>query len=257
MTQFAPDSGASILGTRVARIEDPRLVTGRATYTAGLADPRLAGSAIAVFVRSPIAHARIRSLQTATAAAAPGVVAVLTAPDLGLPAATPMYDTAMAEPYLAEGVVRYAGQPVAVVVADSETAAADAVELVAVDYEPLPALVDVEEAARDEVVLFPEIGTNIAATHQAGADAHLSDDELFAGCDVVVSQRIVNNRVAPAPLEGRAAAAVWAHEAPGEDPTLTIWLPNQGAQHAKRNLVEWVGDDPRRGALFKPPVGGA
>jgi carbon-monoxide dehydrogenase large subunit len=259
MTQFSPDSGASILGTRVARIEDPRLVTGRATYTAGLADPRLAGAVVAVFVRSPIAHARIRSIDTALAASAPGVVGVLTAADLGLPAAPPKYDTAIAEPYLAEGVVRYAGQAVAVVIAQSESAAVDAVELVAVDYEPLPALVDVEDAARDEMLLFPEVGTNIAASHTAGASAQLTDADLFAGCDVVVSQRVVNNRVAPAPLEGRAAAAVWAVDdaAAGGGPTLTIWLPNQGAQQVKRDLVEAFGIEPSRVHVITPDVGGA
>jgi carbon-monoxide dehydrogenase large subunit len=287
MTQPPAEDGASILGTRVARIEDPRLVTGRAVYTAGLTDPRLAGAAVAVFVRSPVAHARIGSIETATAAAAPGVVAVLTAADLGLPPATPQYDTVIAEPYLAEGVVRYVGQPVALVVADSAAAATDAVELVAVDYQPLPAVVDVEEAARDEVLLFPEIGTNTAATHSVGSgtgasasseagpsgagssEAGLTDAELFAGCDVVVSQRIVNNRVAPAPLEGRAAAAVWSADsstasggdvaAGGRDPNprLTLWLPNQGAQHAKQNLVDAFGVDPARVHVITPDVGGA
>jgi len=256
MTQSPPNSGASILGTRVARIEDPRLVTGRADYTAGLADPRLEGAAVGVFVRSPMAHARVRSIETAAAAAAPGVVAVLTAADLGLPAAAPRYDTAMTEPYLAEDAVRYVGQPVALVVAESETAAVDAVELVAVDYEPLPVAVRVEDAARDELVLFPEAGTNIAATHEAGSDPGMPDTELFAGCEVVVSQRIVNNRLAPAPMEGRAAAAVWAG---ADDATsrLTIWLPNQGAQQVKRDLVDALGVDPARVHVITPDVGGA
>ncbi|MEO7124704.1 MAG: xanthine dehydrogenase family protein molybdopterin-binding subunit [Nakamurella sp.] len=282
MTYFSPQPGSSILGTRVARIEDPRLVTGQATFTAGLTDPRLDGSAVAVFLRSPIAHARIGSIDTAVASAAPGVLAVLTAADLGLPPATAQYGTVMVEPYLAEGLVRYVGQAVALVVADTEAAAVDACELVEIDYQPLAALVDVEAAARDEMLLFPEAGTNIAAANETAADPG-----FFAGCDVVVSQRIVNNRVAPAPLEGRAAAAVWTTDTAessgsslddgslddgslddgsqpgdgsqrGEDSRhLTMWLPNQGAQHAKKNIVDAFGIDAHLVHVITPDVGGA
>src|SRR5699024_8801648 len=97
--------------------------------------------------------------------------------------------------------------------------AVDAAELVDVDYEPLPAMVDLQRAAADEVVLFPDTGTN-TLNHTGGQP----DPSLFGDCAVVVTQRIVNNRVAPAPLEGRAAAAVWAPDHTGT-PRLTIWLP--------------------------------
>lgn len=251
----------SILGTRVSRIEDPRLLTGASVYTADLADPRLDGALHAVFVRSPMAHAHVAGIDTAAASAAPGVVAVLTAADLDLPPATAQFDAPMVEPYLAEGVVRYVGQAVALVVADTPAAAADAADLVAVDYRPLPPLVDLDAAVRGDVLLFPDAGTNIAATAPASADP-----AFFDGCDVVVTRTIVNNRVAPAPLEGRAAAAVWLppndeggdHDgAPGDAARLTLWLPNQGAQMAKRNLVDAFGLEPERVHVITPDVGGA
>lgn len=254
MTPSPLSHGSSILGTRVARTEDPRLITGRASYTADVTDPRLAGALHAVFVRSPVAHASIRSIETGAAASAPGVAAVLTAPDLGLPPATPQFGAPMIEPYLAEGVVRYVGQAVALVLAETTAAGVDAAELVAVDYQVLPAVADVEAAARDEVLLFPEIGTNTAALRASG-----SDDGLFDDCEVVVTQRIVNNRVAPAPMEGRAAAAVWTADdaVPQGGQRLTMWLPNQGAQFVKQNLVDALGVDPAAVHVITPDVGGA
>lgn len=254
MTSSPLPHGSSILGTRVARTEDPRLITGRASYTADVTDPRLAGALHAVFVRSPVAHASIRSIETGAAASAPGVAAVLTAPDLGLPPATPQFGAPMIEPYLAEGVVRYVGQAVALVLAETTAAGVDAAELVAVHYQVLPAVADVEAAARDEVLLFPEIGTNTAALRASG-----SDDGLFDDCEVVVTQRIVNNRVAPAPMEGRAAAAVWTADdaVPQGGQRLTMWLPNQGAQFVKQNLVDALGVDPAAVHVITPDVGGA
>src|SRR5436305_7797261 len=107
----------SILGTRVVRTEDPLFLTRGAVYTDDLVDDRLAGAVHATFVRSPVAHARITSIDTSAAAAAPGVVAVLTADDLGeVPAQQPMvrsYPAAAAQPLLARDVVRFVGEPVA------------------------------------------------------------------------------------------------------------------------------------------------
>lgn len=262
MTSSPPTRGSSILGTRVARTEDPRLITGRATYTADVADPRLHDALHAVFVRSPVAHARIGSIETTAAAAAPGVAMVLTAADLGLPPARAQFDTTMVEPHLAESVVRYVGQAVALVLAETVAAGVDAAELVMVDYQMLPAVVDVEAAARDEVLLFPEVGTNTATHRETG-----SGDGLFDGCEVVVTQRIVNSRVAPAPMEGRAAAAVWTgrndssdtdrDQDQDQDQHLTMWLPNQGAQLAKRMLVEALGVEESAVHVITPDVGGA
>src|SRR5215470_4124398 len=152
-----------VVGSRVRRTEDLRLITGSGTFTEDVTDDRLAGAVHVVFVRSPLAHGRILSIDTAAAGAAPGVVAVVTGADLGsVPAVRPpgRCHPAMGQPLLATGVVRFAGEPVAAVVAEWPAAAADAAELVAVDYEPLPAVVEVEDAARDEVLLSPAAGTN-------------------------------------------------------------------------------------------------
>ncbi len=194
----------SILGTRVLRVEDPQFLTSGAVYTEDLDDPRLFGALHAVFVRSPVAHAHIRRVDGGEALKSPGVTAVLTAADLGLPVPRARFGSRIVEPVLATDTVRYVGQALAVVLATTRAEAVDAAELVDVDYEVLPAVVDVEAAVRDEVLLFPEAGSN--TVRRKGTE---QGPDLLAGCDVVVTARIVNRRVAPAPLECRAAAAVW------------------------------------------------
>ena len=116
----------------------------------------------------------------------------------------------------------------------------------AVDIDPLPAVVGTESSARDEVLLFPEAGTNVLADFGEPAP-----EDFFAGCEVVVTQRIVNQRVAPVPLETRAAAAAW-----GEDGRVTIWCSNQGAQGAQMGIASWLGLDPSLVHLITPAVGG-
>ena len=238
----------SILGTRVLRVEDPAFLTTGAVYTEDLVDDRLAGALHDVFFGSPVAHAHVAGIDTGAAGAAPGVVAVLTAAELtDLPAPKARFGSGMVEPILATDTVRYVGQSVALVLAETRAAAVDAAELVEVDYRPLPAVVDVRAAARDEVLLFPEVGTNTAL-----ADLTEPDPGFLDGCDVVVTERIVNGRVAPAPLEGRAAAGVW-----GADGRLTIWLPNQGAQGTKAGLTRALGVPADRVHVITPDVGGA
>jgi carbon-monoxide dehydrogenase large subunit len=239
----------SILGTRVLRVEDPGFLTRGAVYTDDLDDERLAGAVHATFVRSPVAHARITALDPSAAAGVPGVVAVLTADDLaGAPPQRPAmgaYPDAMAQPLLARDVVRYVGEPVAVVLTEDRWTGEDAAELVAVDYEPLPVLVDPRAAVAGDVLLFPDAGTNVALSRDSDEDA-----DLFAGCEVVVTREIVNQRVAVAPLEVRAAAA--AQDDAGR---LTVWLPNQGAQISKMVLGGMLGDAELR--VVTPDVGGA
>ncbi len=240
----------SILGTRVLRTEDPEFLTTGAVYTEDLVDERLTGAARATFVRSPVAHARIVSIDTAEALTAPGVVAVYTAEDLDTPAQQPpmpVYDAAFAQPLLADGVVRFVGEPVAIVLTDGRYDGEDVAELVAVDYDPLPAVVDMKAARSDETLLFPDHGTNLIMSREA----EFSDD-FFADCEVVVSSEIVNQRVAAAPLEVRAAAAVW-----GDDGRLTLWIPNQGAQGAKSAVVRMLGAEAADVRLITPAVGGA
>ena len=136
----------SILGTRVERVEDPEFLTSGAVYTEDIVDERLAGAVRLTFVRAPIAHARILSIDTSAAEQAPGCVAVFTAADLtdvpAQPPALPMFPEAMSQPLLATDTVRYVGEPVAVVVTDGRYTGEDIAELVEVDYDPLPAVVD-------------------------------------------------------------------------------------------------------------------
>lgn len=271
-TTSGPLPAGSILGTRVLRTEDPGFLTTGAVYTDDLVDDRLAGAVHATFVRSPVAHARIGSVDVAGAMEMPGVVAVLTADDLGAPEQRPMmpaYPAAMHQPLLARDVVRYVGEPVAVVLTEEHHQGEDAAELVAVDYEPLPVVVDPRAALTGEVLLFPDAGTNIcfsdpvaAARAAAGEDLAAAEDatddgaaaaaDAFADCELVVSQEVLNQRVAVAPLEVRAAAAAW-----DEDGRLTIWLPNQGAQGSKRSVRGMLGLDDAHVRVITPDVGGA
>jgi carbon-monoxide dehydrogenase large subunit len=241
----------SILGTRVQRLEDPEFLTSGAVYTDDLDDDRLAAAVWVTFVRSPIAHARIVSIDVSAALAAPGCAGVVTAGDLtDVPAPAPMvplFPDGMAQPLLATGVVRYVGEPVAAVLTDGRHDGEDIAELVDIDYEPLDALVDLAEAARDELLLFPAVGTNTVCSRPADADG-----DIFADCAVVVTRKILNQRVAVAPMEVRAAAAVW-----GEDSRLTAWIPNQGAQGTQAALARMLGLPREQVRIITPAVGGA
>ncbi len=244
----------SILGTRVLRVEDPRFLTTGGVYTEDLQDERLAGAAHVFFVRSPIAHARIRHIDVSQATAAPGVVAVFTGADLaGVAPAGPMvpglFNAQMRRRLLATDVVRFVGEPVAVVVTEQPYQGEDAAELADVDYDLLPAVVGPQAALSGDVLLFEEAGTNVAATF---GDAAALDEQLFEGCDAVVRHTIINQRVAPAPLEVRAAAAVWS-----DDGRLTAWIPNQGAAGTRRALAGLLGLDAGQVRVITPDVGGA
>ena len=245
----------SILGTRVLRTEDPGFLTTGGVYTDDVVDERLAGACHVFFVRSPIAHARIRSVDVSAALRAPGVSAAFTGADLAdlplLAAPMPgMIDERMGQPLLARDVARFVGEPVAVVITDDPYQGEDAAELVDVDYDPLPPVIDLADAAdREAGLLFPDAGTNVAASF---GDAAGLNGDLFDGCDVVVTRTIVNQRVAPAPMETRATAAVW-----GEDGRLTAWIPNQGAQGTRTALAEMLGIDLAGIRVITPDVGGA
>ncbi|MFW3171799.1 xanthine dehydrogenase family protein molybdopterin-binding subunit [Geodermatophilus sp. CPCC 206100] len=240
----------SILGTRVVRTEDPLFLTRGATYTDDLVDDRLAGALHATFVRSTVAHGRVLSVDASAAREAPGVVAVYTAQECTdltpIPAGLPMVPPAMHRPWLATDKVRFVGDIVAVVLTEERYQGEDAAELVAVDIDPLPAVVTTADAARNDVLLFEEAGTNVAAEFGGPPP-----EDFFAGCEVVVRQAMRNQRVAPVPLETRAAAAAW-----GEDGRVTIWCTNQGAQQAKGEIAGWLGADPAQVHLITPDVGG-
>src|SRR5215471_14811768 len=177
----ARDNGEpmSIMGTRVLRTEDPRLITEGGVYTDDLRLPELTDAAYVTIVRSPIAHALITGIDAGAAVAQPGVVAVLTAADL--PAAPDGGDPTT-EPLLAGDRVRYVGEPVALILTEGRYQGEDAAELVSVDYDPLPAVPGVEEALTGETLLFPGTESNVLGTGTAGG----CDDAAFDGCDVVV-----------------------------------------------------------------------
>jgi aerobic carbon-monoxide dehydrogenase large subunit len=245
MAVSASQEFASPLGRPVPRFEDRLLVTGRGRYVADLALP---DAAAVVFLNSPMAHARIASIDATAARAAPGVVAVVTAAELGLPPAPPlpMHDQRMVRPWLADGTVRYAGEPVAAVVAGSQAQAVDAAELVEIDYDPLEAVVSPRAAAEGQVVLFPEAGTNVCMRMGGG-----HDPALFDGCEVVVELSLTHPRLAACPIEPRCAAAAWS------DGRLTFWASTQAPHRLRGNLARGLGLEPERVRVVVGEVGGA
>jgi len=246
------DGQLSILGTRVLRTEDPRFLTTGGVYTEDVTDDRLAGAYHAFFVRSPLAHARINSVDVSAALDAPGVVAAFTGADLAdlpeiPPAAAGLMKVEMTQRLLATDKVRFVGEPVAVVLTEHPYQGEDAVELVEVDYDPLPAVLGFNPD--DSSLLFEAAGTNVAGNW---GDASQLKPDLFDGCEVVVSHTIVNQRLAPAPMETRAGAAAW-----GEDGRLTAWIPNQGAQGTRSELAKLLDLEASQVRVITPDVGGA
>jgi len=215
----------SILGNRVVRTEDPRFLTGGSTYVADLDHP---GAAHAVFVRSLMAHADITSIDVSEAAAAPGVLGVYTASDLGLKKRPPRFpiDESAHQPVLASDRVRYVGEPIAVVVAETVAEGVDAAELVFVDYEPLKPVVTIDDALAADHLVHPALPGNIA-----GANPIAPGEIDFGECDVVVEQIVINNRIAGAPIEGRSALADWTGD------RLHCWSSTQGAGVVLNNIV--------------------
>ncbi len=252
----------SILGTRVMRTEDPLFLTAGATYTEDLVDDRLTGALHATFVRSPIAAATIASIDVSAALEAPGVVAVITADDMDLatpPPGMPMYPPTMGQPLLAKGVVRYVGEPVAVVLTEEIYQGEDAAELVEVDYDPLDVVVDPRVARTDETLVNPAASTNTAWAMGLDGPAFTPEGEaeFFSGCDVVLTQEILNQRVAAAPLESRSAAAIWSVDDEHPGGRLVAWFGNQGAQGAKKAIAGMLGLSEDEVRVITPDVGGA
>ena len=246
----------SILGTRVIRTEDPRLLTAGGVYVDDLRTPELNGAARVTFVRSPVAHARITGIDTSEALAEPGVIAVLTVADMDdlapPPPSSGEWDGSpaplggpWAEPLLAIDTVRFVGEPVAVVITDSGYQGEDAANLVTVDYDPLPVVLEPTAAVSDEILLFPAADTNVCVAQAASAD-----DTPFDACNVVVERDFVNQRVACLPMEGRAAAASF------ENGRLTVWVSSQNAQVSRFILAGALGMAPEQLRVVVPDVGG-
>ncbi len=232
----------SILGNEVRRVEDPRMLTDGGTY---VADIPVEGAAHVVFVRSPVAHARLLSVETREARNMPGVLDVVTGDDLDLAPRPPMAgDAAMSRPLLATGKVRFVGEAIAAVVAETVEQATDAAEAVWADYDPLTAVVDAETAA-DGPKLFDDAESNVAIALPPTAEVDFSE------CEVVITHRIVNSKIYASPIEGRVAAAVW-----GEDGRLTCWSSTQGPHTAQGAIAGALGLDPSQVRVIIPDVGG-
>lgn len=236
-------TSGSILGTRVKRIEDPALLRGAGTYIDNIAP---VDALHVAFVRAMTAHGRIESIDVDDARSMPGVVAVITAADLdiGPLQSSPLLAHQILQPILATDRVRYVGEPIVAVVAETAPQAVDAAESVWADVEAIAAVVDPEAAARDEIVLFDDIGTNVVLDQ----GDPVGPDDL--GGDVVVTERLVNQRMAPVPLEGRVAAARW------DAGSLTQWSCTQGAHGTRDGLAAVFGLDPEAVHVITPDVGG-
>lgn len=250
---------AAMVGTPIKRREDPRLITGQATY---VDDIKLYGMYHMVVLRSPYGHARINHINTEAARKHPGVVAVYTAHDLkgsvgNVAVAVPIGEIANGMAIhgpLADGKVRFYGDPVAVVIAHDAYTARDARDMIDVDYEPLPAVVDVEKAMQPGApLLYEEFGTNIAFGMHPPTDAI---DKVFAETTanggIIVKARLENQRLAPASMETRGVVADYNKASKN----LTVWSSSQ-IPHLLRNILSaLVGLPQHQVRVIVPEVGG-
>lgn len=242
-----------MVGERVVRTEDPALVTGQATYVDNLV---VAGAVHVVYVRSTMAHARIVSIDADTARDMTGVLAVFTHDDLvadgigPLPIDMPLLPAGIRRTALASGVVRFVGELIAAVVAETRAQAVDAAESVFVEYEPLEVLVDPEVARTSSTHLFPEHGSNVVVHLPSLGPVDFSD------CDVVVERRFVNQRLAPSPLEMRVAVSRWEEPDASGERRLTHWQATQGAHPIRKQICDFYGLPAEQVRVITPDVGG-
>jgi len=257
---------AGYVGRSIQRIEDPALLRGDMAFTADLSlpDSIAAGRAIAevVFVRSPYAHARIVSVDTSSASAEPGVIALLTAEDHEVrphgAVIAEFFDARYAMPILAEGTVRYVGEPVVAVVAETQAQAIDAAELVVIEWDPLDAVIDVNDALGGSTFLFTETHRARTRSHGAGGEPTNVVHELSCEHDaarfdgpVTVSQRMWNPRQLPAPLEPHVQITAWDHA-----DHLHLWATTQRPHGFRDQLADVFELDPSTIHVHAPAVGG-
>src|SRR6266849_6246383 len=249
---------AAMLGTPIKRREDPRLITGQATY---VDDIKLNGMVHMAVLRSPYGHARINSIKTEAAKKHPGVQAVYTAADMSavgnVAIAVPLGEIANGMGQhgpLAHGKVRFFGDPVAVVIAEDRYIARDARDLIEVDYEPLPAVVDMEKAMQpDSPLLYEEFGTNVPfGIHPPTDEIDKVFEQTKADGGIVVKQRLDNQRLAPVAMETRGVVA----EMRKVDKTLTVWSSSQNPHLLRNILSAQVGLPTHQVRVMLPEVGG-
>src|SRR3989440_5446754 len=240
------------VGQRVKRTEDPRLIKGLGHY---VDDIRLPDTLHVAFLRSMYAHARITNIDVSEAQKAPGVVAVYTGRDLGekigaVPCASALPELKVPDHRpLASDRVYFVGHPIAAVVATDSYAARDAVDLIVVDYEELPVVVDPEEAAKGGAVVHEKFGDNIAYKLTAGEG---DIDAALSSADRVIKQRILNQRLAPIAMEPRG---VLARYFAGEE-ELTVWSSTQIPHLLRTQLALMIGIPENKLRVITPEVGG-
>jgi carbon-monoxide dehydrogenase large subunit len=247
-----------VFGTSIKRREDPRLITGEAKY---LDDVQLPGLLHAAILRSPYAHARIKGINTKKAAKAPGVVAVFTGEDFKALPALPCAWQAEAgriknnvnTPRVLEiDRVTHTGLGVAVVVAEDRYAAEDALNLIEVDYEPLPTVVDAEKATQPGAPQLHENAPNNICMDWSCGDKDATDQAL-KGSEVVVKQRLVNQRLIPTPMEPRGCVAQYN---PAAD-EYTVWMTSQTTHIMRLLMTAFVFGIPEtKIRVISPQVGG-
>jgi carbon-monoxide dehydrogenase large subunit len=250
-----------LVGERIKRREDPRLIQGRGTYVDDIA---LVGMQHIAFKRSDVAHGHIRSIDTSAAQAMEGVEAVFTGAQIAELLAPMPIGTPFPSPdhrAVAVDTVRYAGEPVAVVVAKDRYLARDAADAITVSYETLPAVVDVELAMTGKpTVIHPAFPNNLAVAlvpsgTGVGADGKVDDsaiDAAFAKAEIVISQRMVNHRLAPSAMEPRG---VVAHFEPGKG-SMTIWSSTQNPHILRTFIAALTGLGQDQVRAIAPEVGG-
>ncbi|MBI3942083.1 MAG: xanthine dehydrogenase family protein molybdopterin-binding subunit, partial [Chloroflexi bacterium] len=245
-----------MFGAAIKRVEDPRLITGKGTYTDDIVLP---GQTYAYVLRSPYARARIKSINTTKAAAASGVVAVYTGKDMqaagvnSLPVGWLHAGIKIPpHPPIAVDRVNYVGDAVAVVVAQSPGAAKDAAALIEVDYDVLPAVVDAAKALEEGAPqIHDDVPGNVGFRWSIGDKA--KTDAAFANAAHVVKHHLVNNRLIPNAIEPRAANARF-DPATGE---VTLWMTSQNP-HVHRLLMAAfiLGIPEQKLRVIAPEVGG-
>ncbi|HEY3084449.1 MAG TPA: molybdopterin cofactor-binding domain-containing protein [Candidatus Dormibacteraeota bacterium] len=246
-----------LVGAKIHRREDPRLITGHGHY---IDDFARQGTAYAAFVRSPHAHARIKSIDVTDASKAPGVVGVYTARDFkGQLAGThPAAPAFVAEKKyiperfpIAEKEVCYQGEIVAVVLADTKGQASDAANMIQVDYAELPAVMDLEKALADGSPKVHEDGPDNLCWDLTYTGPEVTE-AAFQEADTVVKQRILQNRLAPVPMEPRGVMA----EYEGFDKKLTIWMSSQNPHFIRLFVSGAMGLKESQVRVISPDVGG-
>lgn len=236
------------IGKSVKRIEDMRLIQGQSVY---LDDLKLESPLHMMVIRSSRAHARIQTINSKEALALSGVMAVITSKDIKhlprLPGDIPKGGLAINHPVLAEDTVRYVGEPIAVVLAESKMVAEDAALSVTIEYEDLTAVVNPLEALQDKTILHSELATNMAYKNPTKLG---NPDSIFANAYKIVGATMKNQRVAPASMEGRGIAATWDGE------TLTVWSSTQNPHDLRDDLAEMLELPKDAVRVITPDVGG-